>query len=147
MGSNVKKLRRTNDRQRKVMGAERIANLPKMYMCAMIAANGDPKFQPRFVRDLADWLDYNSKYRCGQALFVDGVYQEPDGYVHDFVAEKQDMITEMTKIAQSELQKRPIPEDWHLSEGRYYPPGEDFVSSGSYALDSMADDRSGPYKF
>ncbi len=120
----------------------------KMNICIMIAANGDPKVQPRFERDTPQWLEYNASYRFGQALFINGEYQTPeDGHVHHFAETVQPLIDEMTAEAKERLERNPIPADWHLNEGRYYPPGKSFRSTGSYALDSIRDHKSGPFKF
>ncbi|MFY0656367.1 MAG: hypothetical protein JXR12_06425 [Neptunomonas phycophila] len=124
----------------------------KMNICVRIAANGDPHVQPRFERDTKTWLDYNMSARGGNALYINGVYQNPEDHgmkwgKHCFADEKQEEINELTAEAERRLAEKPIPEDWHLNEGRYYPPGKNFVSSGSYAVDSIRDIRSGPFKF
>lgn len=154
MGSSIKKERR---RLQRIAKAEQLewerANPPEppetMFVCLRIYPNGEIKVEPRFERDKDEWIEHNHKWRPGCALFLEGEYLAPEGHTnaHEWTYEYKDEIEAHTDEARERLTAKPIPNDWHLDEGRYYAPGDKFYSTGSYMMDEIADKEHGPFKF
>ncbi len=51
-----------------------------MVECIRVYANGSFAFEPRAESDVAHWIEYNTKWRGGNALFVNGKHIPNTGY-------------------------------------------------------------------